>query len=114
MRGPGNQLVRQVRRTGIHRRKGAAVHMSEIMAPIPTPAREGWRWWHDVHGPVDPLAAQYLAVTWPRNDHAPYCRFSADNTTPYDCDCVRRAQAIVAATLLRDARREGRWENGYV
>jgi hypothetical protein len=81
--------------------------MSEL-DPIPTPpVRE---WWHSVYGPMDPDAARYLAITWKRSQHAETCPFSGGGT-PYDCDCWRRAQAICAAELLRDAQRTGRWGN---
>lgn len=82
--------------------------MSEV-DPL-TPAEPPHRWWHDEHGPMDPLAAQYLAVTWPCNNHDPRCPFGSGSVTPYECACVRRAQALVAASLLRHWR-EGQWAN---
>ena len=81
--------------------------MSEV-DPL-TPAEPPHRWWHDEYGPMDPLAAQYLVVTWPSDNHDPRCPFGR-SLTPYDCACVRRAQAIVAASLLRRWD-EGRWAN---
>lgn len=110
MSAVGNQLIRNIRRTGIHRRKGIN-RMTEI---DPAPPR-GQDWWHTVYGPMDPMAAQYLAVTWRRAQHGQLCPYYTIATgTPYDCDCWHRGQAIVAASLLRDAHRDGRWENGHV
>lgn len=82
--------------------------MSEL-DPVPptTGARE---WWHSVYGPMDPLAAQYLAVTWRRTQHGQQCPFYTHDGTPYDCDCWHRAQAICAAALLR-LWAESQWAN---
>jgi len=82
--------------------------MSEL-DPVPpsTGARE---WWHSVYGPMDPLAAQLVAVMWQRKEHGESCPFLWGGT-PYDCDCWHRARAIVASGLIRDMQHEGRWAN---
>lgn len=85
--------------------------MSEL-DPVPpsTGARE---WWHSVYGPMDPLAAQLVAVMWQRKEHGQQCPFYTHAGTPYDCDCWHRARAIVASMLIRDMQREHRWANPW-
>jgi len=82
--------------------------MSELDPVDGMPVGHERGWWDAVYGPLDPLGAQWLEVTWRRVQHGRCCP-CLTNGTPYDCTCWHRAQAIVAASLLRDEIRDGRW-----